>query len=443
MSPARAIASAADADGPRQAAARIAALPADADLLAATGEGLIERGAFEAAEVALERALGIDTDHYDALLAMAALHDRWGDPVSASACVTAAARARPVLAEEDPDPALPHVLRLRSVEGVRYGTSHSRQTGRWSLMFKGGHFSIRALVDREAINLHVANILGDNLLEAALPPVDLALNTIADADKGRPGLEAAARFLAARPDLPVINHPEKVLLTSRDSNHRRLSGIEGAILPLTVRVSHGRRPRRLAADLEKMGFTYPYILRLAGTQTGISVVPVGSREQARRIFRMSAPDLVFHVIAFHDCRDEKGRFRKMRCFFIDGRFFPVACLGSDHWEIHSGDRYRIMDTDPELQAQERRWLDDPEGFLGTENMARLHAVRDIVGLDFFGIDFSLSKGELIIFEVNPAMRHNFDHADAFPYTRPHLERVSAAFHAMVIERCAGVRPLTV
>jgi tetratricopeptide (TPR) repeat protein len=422
--------------------AAIRALPDDPALLAGTGETLLRRGAFELGEAALERALALEPDNYAALLAMAALHNRWGDPESAAQCVRAAARRRPVVTDPDAEPGLPDVLRLRSVEGVRYGTTFNRETGAYRLMFKGAHFSVENLIDRETVNLHVANVLGDNLLEADLPPVDLVVNTIADADKGRPGLEAAARFLAARPDLPVINHPARVLETSRDGNHRRLSGIEGAILPLTARVSHGGKPRRLAADLEKMGFTYPYILRLAGTQTGASVIMVGSRDQARKIFRLSAPDLVFHIIAFHDCRDDRGRFRKMRCFFIDGRFFPVACLGSDHWEIHSGDRYRIMDRDPDLQAQERRWLDDPEGYLGAQNMARLHAVRDIVGLDFFGIDFSLTKGELILFEVNPAMRHNFDHATAFPYTRPHLERVSAAFHAMVIERCARVRPLS-
>jgi hypothetical protein len=84
--------------------------------------------------------------------------------------------------DPDAEPGLPDVLRLRSVEGVRYGTTFNRETGAYRMMFKGAHFSVENLVDRQTVNLHVANVLGDNLLKADLPLVDLVLNTIADTD---------------------------------------------------------------------------------------------------------------------------------------------------------------------------------------------------------------------------------------------------------------------
>ena len=62
-------------------------------------------------------------------------------------------------------------------------------------------------------------------------------------------------------------------------------------------------------------------------------------------------------------------------------------------------------------------------------------------LDFFGIDFTvLEDGRLFIFELNAAMRHNFDHAPAFPYTWPHLRAISQAFHAMAESRAGELAP---
>ncbi|MEL6854810.1 MAG: hypothetical protein AAFO83_06835, partial [Cyanobacteria bacterium J06607_13] len=88
-------------------------------------------------------------------------------------------------------------------------------------------------------------------------------------------------------------------------------------------------------------------------------------------------------------------------------------------------------------ASTQTFLNTTADYLGEENIARLYRIRDLVQLDFFGIDFTvLSDNRLFIFELNAAMRHNFDHAKNFPYTEPHLRRVSDAFAAMVKARLA-------
>ncbi|OZH55902.1 hypothetical protein AFK68_01615 [Hydrocoleum sp. CS-953] len=85
-----------------------------------------------------------------------------------------------------------------------------------------------------------------------------------------------------------------------------------------------------------------------------------------------------------------------------------------------------------MQAAEKSFLGDPYSYFGAENFNKLYQIRDLVGLDFFGIDLTiLPDGTLFIFELNAAMRHNFDHAKNFPYTEPHLKRISHAFNAMV------------
>ena len=71
-------------------------------------------------------------------------------------------------------------------------------------------------------------------------------------------------------------------------------------------------------------------------------------------------------------------------------------------------------------------------------MDALHRISEVTSLDFFGIDFCvLPDDRLLVFEANAAMRHNFDHVAAFPYTKPHLDRISTAFTNMVLRRIAA------
>lgn len=94
-----------------------------------------------------------------------------------------------------------------------------------------------------------------------------------------------------------------------------------------------------------------------------------------------------------------------------------------------------MDKAPWTQYEEKSFLNNPLSYLGSENFNKLCKIRDLIGLDFFGIDFTiLPDGKLFIFELNAAMRHNFDHAKNFPYTEPHLKRISEAFDTMVQRR---------
>jgi hypothetical protein len=100
-----------------------------------------------------------------------------------------------------------------------------------------------------------------------------------------------------------------------------------------------------------------------------------------------------------------------------------------------------MSSTPSTQEDEKRYLQDPEAYLGPKAFRALHAIRDAIGLDFFGIDFTLDpEGNVLVFEANAAMRHNFDHAANFPYTRPYLERISEAFANMVDRRAVERRP---
>ncbi len=292
------------------------------------------------------------------------------------------------------------------------------------------------LIDSDRVNLFIATVFGNNLTAArGLPDFDLFVNCVSCPDLDPQGLDHIEAFLMRFPDVPVINPPHKVRQTTRAGNARRLGSLPDVRMPQTKLFLLDRPAEEIATQIEEAGLGYPVIVRHRGTQTGKTVEKVDTRSDLVRWLSEQPPATAVYATTYVNCRWPDGYFHKTRAFFIDGVFFPVANLASDTWQVHSGDRYRVMSTTPATQADEQRYLQDPEGYLGEKGFRALHSIRDAIDLDFFGIDFTLdSEGHVIVFEANAAMRHNFDHAENFPYTRPYLERISKAFADMVDRR---------
>ncbi|MGD1859702.1 MAG: hypothetical protein ACFB0E_07005 [Leptolyngbyaceae cyanobacterium] len=372
----------------------------------------------------------------EALKALAALSHRAGDAEKARHCIAAMSQLDTIAGPSHPDPDRPHILRLRSVEKSYFGIKTNRETGLRYCWLKGGHFSTKNLLDQDRFNIYVATVFGDNLDKLdAWPDFDVFINGVSCPDLDPVGLDNLETFLAQFPDLSVINPPHKVRRTTRAENASRLSALPHVIMPPTELFRLAEPAPAIAAQVDATGLRYPVIVRHRGTQTGKTVERIDSRPALVEWLSAQPPGTEVYVTAFIDCRWQDGYYHKSRVFFIDGELFPVASLASDSWQIHSGDRYRIMSSTPSTQADEQRFLQDPAAYLGQKAIAALYAIRDTIDLDFFGIDFTLdSEGNVILFEANAAMRHNFDHAENFPYTRPYLESVSEAFAAMIERR---------
>ena len=396
---------------------------------------LFKLGAFDDAGHALIAGLRHDQTNAEALRILSTLLTRAGDPTGARRCLATAARRAPLTGPRYPDPDKPAILRLRALDNSHYaivqGTSGLFRRG-----LRRGHFSTRDLIDHDRYTVHIATLFGDTLDRVGrMPAFGLVINTVACADLNPDALHRMDRFLATHADVPVINHPRRVLETTRARNHQRLGTLDGVRFPRTELFRTDARPAAVADRLERRGFTYPLIVRRPGTQTGTSMVKLDDRAALLSHLAATPRGTPLYAIQFVDCRGPRGLYHKTRAFFIDGVFYPVANLTNDTWQIHSGDRYRVMSGDPATQEAERAYLDDPEAYLGAQAFGCLHAIARVIGLDFFGVDFTLDHdGRVLVFEANAAMRHNFDHADAFPYTRPHLQRISRAFGAMVDRR---------
>jgi len=104
--------------------------------------------------------------------------------------------------------------------------------------------------------------------EMPMPPHDLVLNSIGDADTTGEAL-AAAEALVRRTNAPVLNQPAAVRATGRAEIARRLSGIPGVRTARTHLLSRTVLAGRDAAEaLRQLGFGFPLLLRTPGFHGG-------------------------------------------------------------------------------------------------------------------------------------------------------------------------------
>ena len=404
------------------------------------GQAAAAAGALSEAAAHFRRAIKFAPDDSSVYFGLSAVQHALGEYAAAAETKSQGIRVQPLVAAalEFEGRTEATLLVLKGAQGSRF-TLNSEGKHRLS----GGNFTLRYLIDRQRFRIFRFYLHDENLASfAALPPFDLIVNTIADADlEARPLRDAAA--FCARSDAPVINAPDRVALTSRDGNVARLSQIEGLLCPKTVKISaEGGEPARPLADLEAEGLRLPLLLRRSGTHTGRSLERVTTTRAFGRYLSEAAGAEVY-ATEFIDL-PRRGRSlrslpfryrRRLRVLFIDGAYYPATCHMDRHWNVHSKDRHNVMTRLPWMQAEEQAFIADWRAFVGPTAAAAVEAVFETIGLDFCGIDFNLMPdGRLLLYEVNPTMRHSFDYVEPFPYLRPGLERISAAFEAMVMRR---------
>ena len=61
----------------------------------------------------------------------------------------------------------------------------------------------------------------------------------------------------------------------------------------------------------------------------------------------------------------------------------------------------------------------------------MRQIRDVIGLDYFGIDCALDRdGAVVVFEVNASMLVH-GRNQQFPYKTEAVERIKRAFHGLL------------
>ncbi len=249
---------------------------------------------------------------------------------------------------------------------------------------------------------------------------DLVVNLVSDADQGMELLPLAAAIAKAL-GKPIVNAPAKVLRTTRDATAVALAGIDGCRIPRTIRVGGGEG---LPAD----ELAFPLLARPAGTHGG-DIFEKLDDEGALTAFLTEHADHDRYVIDYIDYRSVDGFFRKYRFLFVGEEILPYHLAIGDDWKLHRDSTE--MGRHVWMQEEEECFLRDPGQVFGAVHFEALRAIRDRIGLDYFGIDCALDRdGHLVVFEVNASMLVHDQNPD-FPYKDPYIRRIKVAFDAML------------
>jgi tetratricopeptide (TPR) repeat protein len=296
----------------------------------------------------------------------------------------------------------------------------------------GGNSPITRYLDKKAFQTH--GLIPDSYDPAApLPPHRLIVNAIADADHCGPSLEPIARILE-QTTRPVVNAPARIGVTGRAENSRLLGALDGVVTPRIATLSN----EILAgaggpAALEQLGFTFPILLRSPGFHQGKHFVRVGTPD-ALPAAVASLPGRSQMAIEYLDARDEDGKIRKYRVMMIDGKLHPLHKAVSQKWMIHYFSAE--MADSAAHRAEDEAFLADMPAVLGPRAIAALGRIRDALGLDYAGADFSIGRGgEILLFEANASMSVPLPQpGDQWEYRRGPAARIQDAVREMILSR---------
>jgi glutathione synthase/RimK-type ligase-like ATP-grasp enzyme len=268
-----------------------------------------------------------------------------------------------------------------------------------------------------------------------LPPHQLIFNAIGDADLCEPALEAAMRLIA-RTSAPVINDPRTVMKTGRISNAIRLGAVPGVVTPRTIAIARDVLAGQGGANaIAEHRFSFPLLLRSPGYHTGRNFIIV---EDAAALSAAAAslPGSDLLVIEYLDARGKDGSARKYRVMMIGGKLYPLHLAISRDWKVH----YFTSDMadKPDHRLEEAAFLADMPAVLGDKAYHALEGVRDVLGLDYAGIDFGLNAdGDLLLFEANATMVIAVpDNDERWAYRRTAISGIIDAVVAMIRQKAA-------
>jgi tetratricopeptide (TPR) repeat protein len=262
-----------------------------------------------------------------------------------------------------------------------------------------------------------------------LPYYDLAFNALGDPDMTGDVTQPIGRFLAACAK-PLLNHPDKVLLTARGNLPRLLADIDSLIVPEVWRCQDN------ATWDDAISEHLPLLVRPVDTHGGEGMVLAHTAGELAKI--RNAQSTPVYVTRYVDFRSGDNLFRKYRIIYIDRQPYPYHLAISPHWMVHY---YTAeMENHPWKLEEEKRFLDNPEAALGSAGWQAIRAIGTRMDLDYAGIDFSLmADGRVLVFEANPSMLiHPESLHGPLAHKNVHVFKLAAKFEEMLARKTVAV-----
>ncbi len=235
---------------------------------------------------------------------------------------------------------------------------------------------------------------------------DIVFNRICSPEGNVRALKMAIKLSEAfgRDNIPILNHPRNVLLSSRDRAPDLYRDIEGLVVP-PVKLLESPRLKTVIEHLEAGAISFPFIIRTTVDHNGMNMVLVSGESDLEELDVLPFDGRDYVVVSYIDYRDDEGYFSKYRLFKIGNNIVPRQMILSNQWKIHGEEMDNVINQRPELKEKRDAFRSDPESILGAERMAVLHEVFQRLGLDYVGADFApLPDNRVLLFEANACMK---------------------------------------
>lgn len=292
------------------------------------------------------------------------------------------------------------------------------------------------LLENSDVELHLLYLAEGLGLPASLPEHDLLYLAMGSSEPLLPLLEDLIEITRDWPR-PVVNLPALIPLTTREATWQTLQGLDGVRIPATVRLSRAPLQQLAIGQLKLTDLlpdgTFPLIIRPIDSHAGKGLEKLETPLELRDFLARHA-QTEFHLSRFIDYRSKDGYYRKARIALINGQ--PYAChLGiSTDWMIHYLNAG--MAESASKRAEEAAFFASFDTDFAERHGAALVAMHTRMPLDYLVMDCAeTADGQLLIFEVDTgAVVHALDSAELFPYKKPQMNKVFAAFYTMLLHK---------
>jgi hypothetical protein len=326
----------------------------------------------------------------------------------------------------------------------RFSRVHGRGDGLRVLVFMAeGDFMANTPIDflaegSDAV-LSLVYVDGETGDLSGLPEHDVAFVAIGESDAARPALENLNRLLQGW-RTPIMNgSPRRILALTRDGVSAPLADEPSILAPPTVQATRADLERLAKGDAALAALlpnaSFPLTVRPYGTHAGEGLEKVGAPDDLAN-YLGRRPEQRFYLAPFIDYAGRDGLYRKQRIAIVDGRAYPGHWATSQHWVVHYLSAGMLENE--AWRAEEAAFMQNFDTEFAVRHAAAFEALTRKIGLDYFVIDCAeMADGRLLLFEAHVAMiLHAMDPVDIFPYKRPAMQRLFAAFQAALQRRCA-------
>jgi len=276
-------------------------------------------------------------------------------------------------------------------------------------------------------------LVGIQKIETSKTPSINIFNLIADADASSNSLHIAQSMERDLHPLRWFNRPHNVFKTSRARLPQTLSDIPHCRVP-KVFASNANSYDELVAQCTTFD-AWPLIIRASGYHSGKHMVLLDSMAELEPLRELAWLYKGIFLIEFVDTRSAENLYTKTRVIMIDGVPYPRHSIVSNQRFIHAKNRADLMGQDNELCRREERVLTDLS-VLGLPDHGDIFAaIHRRIGLDVFGIDFTVLNGQMLVFEANAVMNfldQDYGSAGRYRYLEPHVRTLKRALKKMLM-----------